>query len=142
MKKRRSAVAALLGISALFGTVVISPAPAQAATEWSMSNTSADVSGAWVHGSWRWGDNGRLYVEVKVKDTVANDRNAKARLMAYYRDGGTRYEELANDNGMNSTVSRTYNFASNVTRVEINECTDNSLSANICGRYSTIFYRS
>ncbi|MEU6078475.1 hypothetical protein [Micromonospora sp. NPDC047074] len=129
----------MAGTAALISVVAISPTPAQAVTTWTLSNTPADVTGAWVHGTWWWGASGRLYVEVNVKDTVANSKNASVSLAAGYSDGGVRREDFFNNDGANTTVTMTYSFAPNVSFINARECVDNASGLATCGNTVRIF---
>ncbi|WP_433343127.1 hypothetical protein [Micromonospora sp. CA-111912] len=50
MRTRRFFTAAAVGVATMLGAVAVAPAPKQAATSWSLSNSRGDVVGAWVHG--------------------------------------------------------------------------------------------
>jgi hypothetical protein len=121
MKIRRFLATLTAGVAVMTGAIV-APAPAQAATYWSLSNTGGDIVGAWAYGYWWW-SGGRLYVQVNVKDTTNDVRGAAVRIHAYYNDGGFRSEELK-ANGAGNSNTYTWNFAGNVTDVYGFECTD------------------
>ncbi|MFG1777628.1 hypothetical protein ACGFIR_24730 [Micromonospora sp. NPDC049051] len=118
---RRFVAAVTAAAATTFGAVAVAPAPAQAATSWSLSGTVGDAYGVWAHGTWWW-SGGRLYLEVKVKDTVADGRAAILILNAEYNDGGTRSETVMNRGGSGTTVTREFNFAGNVTKIMGYEC--------------------
>ncbi|MDT0528623.1 hypothetical protein RM555_06410 [Micromonospora sp. DSM 115977] len=134
MRVRRFFTAVAVGVATMLGAVAVAPAPAQAATSWSLSNSRGDVVGAWVHGDWWWGSDGRLYLTVHVKDTAANGVNAGAYLGANYSDAGVRFEWVDNSAGADSTITKTFSFASNVTSIYGYECAGSS-----CGDWVRIF---
>ncbi|MEV0132818.1 hypothetical protein AB0H83_30690 [Dactylosporangium sp. NPDC050688] len=137
MRMRRFVVALTAMAATTFGAVAIAPAPAQAATSWSLSGTAGDAYGVWAHGTWWW-SGGRLYLEVNVKDTIADGYGAVMGLTARYNDGGTRSEVVYNGGGAGTTVTRQFNFAGNVTKITAGECTIN-LNTSCVGAEARIY---
>ncbi|MDT0527864.1 hypothetical protein RM555_02535 [Micromonospora sp. DSM 115977] len=125
MRMRRFVATLTAATVTTFGAVAIAPAPAQAATGWDLTGTPGDVAGAWAYGTWWW-SGGRLYVEVKVKDTKSDGYAAVVSLTASYNDGGTRTEGVGNSSGAGKTVTKEFNFAGNVTRITGQECLVNN----------------
>ncbi|WP_238015035.1 hypothetical protein KZZ52_33890 [Dactylosporangium sp. AC04546] len=128
MRMRRFVATLSAAVATTFGAVVVAPAPAQAATSWSLSGTAGDAYGVWAYGTWWW-SGGRLYLQVNVKDTAADGYGARVGIIAYYNDGGTRGEVVHNSGGSGTTVTRQFNFAGNVTKITGGECAVNIGSA-------------
>ncbi|GAB2935459.1 hypothetical protein GCM10027280_24100 [Micromonospora polyrhachis] len=116
MKIRRYLMSLATGLAVLVGGIVVAPAPAQAAVKWDLTGSYSDMAGSWAYGSWWW-SGGRFYVEVNVKDTVADGEAAGMCLRAEYSDGGSRKERVHNSGGKGTTKTVTYNFADNVSEI-------------------------
>jgi hypothetical protein len=128
MGMRRFAAALTAVAATTFGAVAIAPTPARAATSWSLSNTPGDAYGVWGYGTWWW-SGGRLYLEVNVKDTIANGLGAGVGLIAEYNDGGKRPEVVHNGLGAGTTVTQVFSFAGNVIKITGSECASNITDA-------------
>ncbi|MCW6003445.1 hypothetical protein K1W54_02440 [Micromonospora sp. CPCC 205371] len=125
------AMAAVSGLIAL-GVSMLAPTPAQAGTGgWDLTGTNGDRAGAWAHG-WVWWEGGRLHVSVHVEDTVANSRDARVHLTAFYLNGDTREETVVNSGGEGSVQSREFNFRSDVFAISGRECIDSSTTTESC----------
>jgi hypothetical protein len=132
MRMRRITAAVTTGLVALVIGIGVAPAPALAASGWDLTHTVGDQAGAWAYGSYWWGGDGRLYVKVNVKDTIANGKNASVKLTAYYTGGDPRHESLTNNNGAGTTVTNTWDFRGDVSAIWGIECIDNSTSLQDC----------
>ncbi|MEU6958342.1 hypothetical protein [Streptomyces chrestomyceticus] len=101
---------------------------AHAAVGWNAQYTAGDIGGAHA-----WGAvdaQSRVFVKVNLKDSKPNDAyGARVYLKARYSDGGTRAENLSVSGGTKST---TWNFAANVVKIEVQECTTKGGSKYKC----------
>ncbi|GLI02445.1 hypothetical protein [Phytohabitans aurantiacus] len=138
MNLRRIAAAAI-GLAAIAAGVIVAPSPAMAATKWDLTGTGGDKVGAWARGSYWWGGDGRLYVKVVLRDTVANKKDARVYLRAYYTHGDPREEVLKNSQGSGDDVTMTWDFRGDIYYIEGQECIDNAVSAISCASYGTIY---
>ncbi|MFI6639096.1 hypothetical protein [Streptomyces sp. NPDC050504] len=109
-----------------------------AAYNWSATNTSADIVGAYGWGTVDQAD--RFFVEVNVRDTASDSHGARVYLKATYNDGGVRTENRS-ASGLNDEDSYTYNFAGNVIKFEVQECLTEGGAKYRCAGWHKIYPR-
>jgi hypothetical protein len=85
--------------------------PAQAATNWNLTGSSADMVGVWGWGAVGTRSDGRWEVTANVKDTASDSHGARVELWTVYDCGwgGERNEEVS-ASGYNATNSDTWNY--------------------------------
>ncbi|WP_327318397.1 hypothetical protein [Streptomyces sp. NBC_01235] len=124
--------------AAAAGLIISFSGSAHAATGYDLTPTTGDIGGAWAHGSFWKGSDGRWNLDGQLKDTASDGKGAAFKIKAVYADGGVRYEEVWNTLGAGQSVPiGAYNFASSLRYWELQECilvraSDGSIHVGYC----------